>query len=173
MNMNAHDVLMIVATTDLALISGRDDFIKEASDLFKELGDDNSLDSASGLFFDVTNYSLAGAFYHHSKYDNDDGRSMKVLSAMVQRHMDQYLKDKAKTTSGYDNGLYVDTLINKLEPHRGKRIMIMDGFNGGGHPREINSGPKLYTINNDDENETADCEELVGETVVVIGYGSY
>ena len=52
-------------------------------------------------------------------------------------------------------------------------IMILDGFNGGGVPREINIHPWYHTITDDDAADTADCEDIVGENVVVMGYGSY
>lgn len=52
-------------------------------------------------------------------------------------------------------------------------IMILDGFNGGGAPREINCGPHTHTITAADADQTADCEEREGETVVVLGYGCY
>ena len=52
-------------------------------------------------------------------------------------------------------------------------IMILDGFNGGGVPREINIHPWAHTITDDDAANTFDCEERAGENVIVIGYGSY
>lgn len=56
---------------------------------------------------------------------------------------------------------------------RDTKIMIRDGFNGGGVPRDINSGPCVHTITESDADETADCEGRVGEKVIVIGFGSY
>ena len=52
-------------------------------------------------------------------------------------------------------------------------IMILDGFNGGGYPREINYGPKQINIIETDAYATDDCEDKIGETVVIIGYGCY
>jgi hypothetical protein len=52
-------------------------------------------------------------------------------------------------------------------------IMILDGFNGGGEPREINLGPCLRTITQQNANGGADCESKVGKEVRVIGFGSY
>ena len=52
-------------------------------------------------------------------------------------------------------------------------VMIMDSFNGGGYPREINSGPLLETVTQEQAEESADCEELVGQQVLTIGYGFY
>lgn len=53
------------------------------------------------------------------------------------------------------------------------QIMILDGSNGGGVPREINTGPSFHVVEAWDADETADCENLVGTTVVVLGYGCY
>lgn len=61
--------------------------------------------------------------------------------------------------------------LSKLKPD--KEIMILDSFNGGGLPREINLGPLSQKIKKSDANECADCEDLVGKTVYVIGYGCY
>lgn len=53
------------------------------------------------------------------------------------------------------------------------QVMILGGFNGGGVPREINVGPTRRRVSEADAEEAADCEGLVDEEVVVIGYGSY
>ncbi len=53
------------------------------------------------------------------------------------------------------------------------QVMILDGFNGGGSPREINSGPQERVVRQSDADECADCGDMVGQTVVVMGYGSY
>lgn len=53
------------------------------------------------------------------------------------------------------------------------KVMILDGFNGGGYPREINLGPFERTIKKSDAKESGDCEDLVGETVLIMGYGCY
>jgi len=52
-------------------------------------------------------------------------------------------------------------------------VMILDGFNGGGLPREINLGPTAHLVMPSEGDETADCEELVGQTVTVLGFGCY
>lgn len=52
-------------------------------------------------------------------------------------------------------------------------IMIMDGFNGGGVPREINFGPTNHLITSHEDLTTGDCAGRRGEMVVVIGYGCY
>jgi hypothetical protein len=53
-------------------------------------------------------------------------------------------------------------------------IMILDGFNGGGYPREINLGPIPHTITGDDVKESGDCEEFeVGTEILTMGYGCY
>lgn len=51
-------------------------------------------------------------------------------------------------------------------------VMILDGFNGGGRPREINL-VALRVVEDADAAETADCEDLVDEMVVALGYGCY
>jgi len=51
------------------------------------------------------------------------------------------------------------------------QVMILDGFNAGGCPREINVGPHPRVVSEKDAEESADAEALVGETVVVLGYG--
>jgi hypothetical protein len=52
-------------------------------------------------------------------------------------------------------------------------IMVLDGSNGGGVPRTINFGPVVSKVNKSDEYETADCEGKVGQSVLIIGFGSY
>lgn len=65
-------------------------------------------------------------------------------------------------------------LIGKLQAFPpNMQVMILDGFNGGGSPREINSGPRQHVVTDADADETADCEDIVGQTVVIVGYGSY
>ena len=64
------------------------------------------------------------------------------------------------------------TELQKLPPD--SRIMILDSFNGGGYPREINLGPIPQKINETDQDMCGDCEELDIDTIVyVIGYGCY
>lgn len=57
------------------------------------------------------------------------------------------------------------------EPDR--EVMILDGFNGGGEPRDLNSGPSGIVITPRHAKESADCEDKVGQTVWIIGYGCY
>lgn len=65
-------------------------------------------------------------------------------------------------------------LLARLEKYPDDmQIMIQDGFNGGGNPREINYGPIDYVITNTDACETADCESIRGKKVIVIGFGCY
>ncbi len=65
-------------------------------------------------------------------------------------------------------------LAARLMKNPDMEIMILDGFNGGGEPRTINSGPKKHKITQENINEGADCEDfLVGKEVLVMGYGSY
>lgn len=52
-------------------------------------------------------------------------------------------------------------------------VMILDGFNGGGEPREINLGPHPQVITKENANNGADCEGKVDKEVLVIGYGCY
>lgn len=68
----------------------------------------------------------------------------------------------------------VGQLIKALQAYDPeKEVMILDGFNGGGVPRTINLGPSLREVTQQDADEASDCEELVGETVVHMGYGCY
>lgn len=52
-------------------------------------------------------------------------------------------------------------------------VMILDGFNGGGEPRDLNLGPSPHTITEKNAKEGADCEGKVGKEVLVIGFGCY
>jgi len=71
----------------------------------------------------------------------------------------------------------ISELIRKLEAIQATEgdleVMILDGFNGGGVPRDINLGPSLRLISEYDAHETGDCENRVGEHIVRIGYGCY
>lgn len=61
--------------------------------------------------------------------------------------------------------------LSRLNPETD--IMIMDGSNGGGAPRDLNLGPCEHTITEEDADDVADCEERVGEIVIVMGFGCY
>lgn len=61
--------------------------------------------------------------------------------------------------------------LSKLPPET--EVMILDSHNGGGYPRELNLGPVLRTIQEDDGVEAADCEDRAGEVVAVVGFGCY
>lgn len=61
--------------------------------------------------------------------------------------------------------------LSKLDPDA--RIMILDGFNGSGHPREINLGPVDHAVTQDDAENSGDCEGMEGQSVFVMGYGFY
>lgn len=64
------------------------------------------------------------------------------------------------------------TQLTRIPP--GHQIMILDGFNGGGRPREINLGPSERTITTADVNDCGDCEDLGQDVeVYVLGYGCY
>ena len=65
-------------------------------------------------------------------------------------------------------------LIAELAPFSDDtEVMILDGFNGGGEPREINLGPMKQKITKKNAKEGADCEGKVGNTVAIMGYGFY
>jgi len=61
--------------------------------------------------------------------------------------------------------------LAKQDPE--KEVMILDGNNGGGVVREINLGPTEHKVTVEDITESADAEDLGGETVIVLGYGNY
>lgn len=68
----------------------------------------------------------------------------------------------------------VSELIQRLSAHNpDAEVMILDSFNGGGVPRDLNLGPITQVITAEDAAETGDCEGRIGETVLVIGYGCY
>lgn len=52
-------------------------------------------------------------------------------------------------------------------------IMILDGFNGGGELRTINLLPYPRLVTQKDLDQSSDCDGLVGETVLRMGYGFY
>lgn len=53
-----------------------------------------------------------------------------------------------------------------------QEVMILDSFNGGGTPREINL-KSTRTITEEMSEETCDCEEKIGQEVIVLGFGNY
>ena len=54
------------------------------------------------------------------------------------------------------------------------RVMILDGFNGGGNKRDINLTPSdLDTITNEDAEMCCDCEDIINEKVIILGFGCY
>lgn len=68
----------------------------------------------------------------------------------------------------------IKDLIERLSDYPiDMEVMILDSFNGGGHPREINLGPKTHIISKRDADECVDCKGIVGQQVIVIGYGCY
>lgn len=70
--------------------------------------------------------------------------------------------------------MQVGELIKRLEQYDPDlEIMVMDLENNNGVPRELNAGPCLTVISDSDADETADCEHLVGATIVRIGFGCY
>lgn len=68
----------------------------------------------------------------------------------------------------------VRELCERLANHNPDQpVMILDSFNGGGVPREINLGPTEHVVKTSDAKYAADCEYLVGQSVVVLGFGCY
>lgn len=54
-----------------------------------------------------------------------------------------------------------------------KQFMVLDSHNGGGMPREVNLGPNIHTVTVQESEECADCEDVMGEHVIVVGFGCY
>jgi len=53
-------------------------------------------------------------------------------------------------------------------------IMVLDGFNGGGVPRELKLKPVPHKISQEDIDDSADCDDFnVGDEVFIIMYGCY
>lgn len=70
--------------------------------------------------------------------------------------------------------MVIQELIERLSRYApGAEVMVLDGFNGGGVPRAINIGPSFHTITQEEADNTADCEDLAGQEVVLIGFGCY
>ena len=72
----------------------------------------------------------------------------------------------------------VRELIEELqELPQDLEIAILDGSNGGGHPREINYGPIVYDPkdwpNNKENADYGDIETNDGGVIVQMGYGCY
>jgi hypothetical protein len=65
-------------------------------------------------------------------------------------------------------------LIAKLQQFNPEsEVMVLDSHNGGGTPRTINLGPTFHHLTAGDSEEAADCEDRIGELVVLMGYGCY
>lgn len=75
----------------------------------------------------------------------------------------------------------VAELIAKLQKVDSElEVAILDGFNGGGQPRELNLGPVLWDQEALDEMKElnnapdyADLKSTPGTPIVVMGYGCY
>lgn len=68
----------------------------------------------------------------------------------------------------------VGELIKRLQAFDpNKELMVLDGFNGGGVPREINLGPRVQEVSESDGDSTCDCDGMIGQSIVCIGFGSY
>jgi len=71
----------------------------------------------------------------------------------------------------------ISALIQRLQELQSEagdvEVMILDGFNGGGCPRDLNLGPSHGYITPDQAETSADCEARVGETIIIVGFGCY
>ncbi len=72
----------------------------------------------------------------------------------------------------------VQDLINRLSEFDPEmEVTILDGFNGGGQPRTINSGPRVWNPQMwphcYEANDYSDIKSESGEKIVVMGYGCY
>jgi hypothetical protein len=68
----------------------------------------------------------------------------------------------------------IKQLIDRLNSYNpNTEVMILDSFNGGGEPREINLGPSEQIITKQNAKDGADCEGKIGNKVVILGYGCY
>lgn len=68
----------------------------------------------------------------------------------------------------------VQDLILRLQNFKPDfQVMILDAPNDDGVPRRINFGPVYQYVDFTDADQTADCEELVGQDVVLLGFGCY
>lgn len=68
----------------------------------------------------------------------------------------------------------VADLIRRLQQYPADaEVMVLDGFNGGGDPRALNLGPHPRRVTEANAENSGDCEDIVGEEVIVIGYGCY
>jgi len=72
-------------------------------------------------------------------------------------------------------GMSVKQLIEHLSKFDDNvEVMILDGFNGQGNKRTINFTPSnLQIITPEDEETGSDCNDKVGNKVVLLGYGCY
>lgn len=61
--------------------------------------------------------------------------------------------------------------LSKRDPF--EDVMILDGFNGGGAPRNINLGPTKHVVSPRDAEAAVDCEDIIGQAVTIIGFGCY
>lgn len=68
----------------------------------------------------------------------------------------------------------VAELITQLSQFNPKsHVLVNSGPNGSGSPYDLNQGPISHTITEDDANSTADCENRIGEQIVLIGFGCF
>ena len=72
-------------------------------------------------------------------------------------------------------------LIKRLEGFSDEtEVSILDGFNGGGQPRQINLGPLLFDPNDkshtfvgDERQDYSDLNTPKGGKIIVMGFGCY
>ena len=66
-----------------------------------------------------------------------------------------------------------DLILNLQNFKPDYQVMILDPQNDNGVPRKINFGPVYQYVDSSDADQTVDCEGLVGQDVVVLGFGCY
>lgn len=68
----------------------------------------------------------------------------------------------------------VRDLIEKLQQEdQGMEVAVLVGLNGHGFPKELNYGPVLRQVKNDDLPNSFEYEDDVGKLLVVVGYGNF
>lgn len=69
-------------------------------------------------------------------------------------------------------GITVGALKDKLSKFDDSlEVMVLDGFNGGGDPRNISISSEPIEITS--EYKGHDCEGKIGDMVVILSYGNY
>ena len=100
----------------------------------------------------------------------------------MRKHIDkvknygQFLNEgKFGTPNDSGLGMSVSELIQHLSKFDGDlEVMLLDGFNAQGNKRSITFAPAgLREITLQDEEESGDCEDKIGNKVVILGFGYY